>query len=755
MNEKMASAIEGISLNSATYKNEIVVPTFVNFFYGRNGAGKTTIAQAIKKNKHLKWQEGKSSDNFEMLVYDQEFITKNFYSYDNLPGVFSICEKNIEIEKDINNKLLQKAECDHDYSELVQKVESFQSDMINLETIFQNTCWNKSKSLREQFEIVFKRIRSKKVLSDQLININYEPAESLSSIEEKYILAYSDDTTVYNYFFVPEKISFEDQTGYKLMAKSIVSSGDTPFANFINALQASDWVKFGHDQFAKKSTYKCPYCQQALPYDFEENIKASFDEQYLQDIEQINAFLLNYKASMLGLLARLKDNSDCTLPSLDLAIYNEKVDSFENIILTNLERIKNKIEEPTSIINLQDTQSIVNTIIALCKSINERIANYNSSVNNRKRMREEVRNTLWGYLAFTLRYDIDAYQSKKRTLEKEIQICEKSVKVAQSRSNTLAAEISELRKQIVNTSTTVNNINALLRDSGFQGFELREKTDSESSYEVVRPDGYIAESLSEGERNFIAFLYFYYLVKGSNSENGIKDKIVIIDDPVSSMDSGSLFLVASLVREMIEVCYNNTSYEDRRIEGDYIKQIFILTHNVYFHREITSNQVMRYKSVSFYMIRKVNNESTITLCVRKNEQIPTELENYNPVQNSYAALWSELREVNSAITVLNVERRIIEYYFIQLCGYAGNDVRKAVLEDNKEKFISIGEDGRPDTLRYHRAAIILSYINNPSGINDGLNYIEDCGDAEQYKEVFKMIFEATNQEQHYRMMMGE
>lgn len=82
------------------------------------------------------------------------------------------------------------------------------------------------------------------------------------------------------------------------------------------------------------------------------------------------------------------------------------------------------------------------------------------------------------------------------------------------------------------------------------------------------------------------------------------------------MDSGALFIVSALVREMIEVCYNNTDYRSHKVDGDYIKQIFILTHNVYFHKEITHHQAKRYHSVSFYMIRKVENISSVKLCVR-------------------------------------------------------------------------------------------------------------------------------------------
>ena len=37
MNPKMKSAIEKITLNDATFSNEVIEPTYVNFFYGKNG----------------------------------------------------------------------------------------------------------------------------------------------------------------------------------------------------------------------------------------------------------------------------------------------------------------------------------------------------------------------------------------------------------------------------------------------------------------------------------------------------------------------------------------------------------------------------------------------------------------------------------------------------------------------------------------------------------------------------------------------
>ena len=99
-------------------------------------------------------------------------------------------------------------------------------------------------------------------------------------------------------------------------------------------------------------------------------------------------------------------------------------------------------------------------------------------------------------------------------------------------------------------------------------------------------------------------------------------------------------------------------------------------------------------------------------------------------------------------------RRILDYYFLQLCGYNGQDIREFVLEKHKSKFINNVEGQKPDMTKYELASSMLAYINNPHGITDGLNYVEETDDVEPYKEVFHLIFEALDQEQHYKMMMG-
>lgn len=542
----------------------------------------------------------------------------------------------------------------------------------------------------------------------------------------------------------------------KLLSKEIISSSDTPFAAFISALKATDWVRQGHSQFHTTPNSQCPYCQQVLPPDFDQQIMACFDAGYQQDIDALKQFREDYKQKSNVIYDILKANLQGAYPRPDLTGYKDKANLFVNTIKLNLQKITDKINEPASPVELDDVATILDELDKIIISINVQIQENNDIVNAKHQKQEECKTKVWQHIAHTLESDIRNYKSNGNKLQTSISALTKQLASDYTNITKLNKEIAALNKQVVNTQDAIDGINDLLRDSGFQGFSIREKPSTVNVYEVIRQDGSIAHSLSEGECNFIAFLYFYHLVRGSDSADGaMKDKIVVIDDPVSSMDSGALFIVSALVREMLEVCHNNIDYSDDKIHGDYIRQIFILTHNAYFHREVTSHLVRQYKNVSFYLIEKRNNTSTTKLCVRPKHAKPTEEENYNPVQNAYAALWSEYEEVTSPIAILNVIHRILEHYFLQLCGYDGRDIVQHILVDNRDKFVCNVDGSQPDCSQYSLASAMLSYLGTRSNhISDGLDFVDGCENTDQYRATFKMIFELMNQEQHYNMMMG-
>jgi wobble nucleotide-excising tRNase len=760
MQRKVPSAITNITLNRATFTDvPIEGLTFVNFFYGNNGAGKSSIAHAIAEDEGVVWAEGKTADDFDVLVYDQGFINDNFVNYGDLKGVFIFGEEDIEAKKKIAELTDQKKAKSDERTAAGEEYKKKTARKTAALSEFQETCFTKTADIRRRFDKCMEGRKQKKNFADAVLAetkpTDHDPAE----LERLYNVAYDDSARAYPEFQKAAATTYGSLPGKDLLDRVIVSSSDTPFARFMKALgdTASDWVRDGHTHYAGAAGGKCPYCQQKLPANFEADIAATFDAQYQQDIRDLGRFQQVYERETAGIVRVLQANITDVMATIDISAYQEKLALLNSNFEINRQRIAEKVKEPSKTVSLEDTDTLLLEIGAMIDDINKLIKANNDVVSAKKTSKAKCRTEIMQYLAFILAADVKSYLDDDAQLDKDIaEITERGKKLKKEIGD-LTTQISDLNKHNANTEAAIDSINKILRDSGFQGFSIRAKAGVENVYEVIREDGSVAENLSEGERNFIAFLYFYHQVRGSMSSEELKEKIVVIDDPVSSMDSTALFLVSAIVREMVNVCRNNTEYLNPKVPGDYIKQLFVLTHNVYFHREVTYQQVGYYNATSFYMIRKNDNISTIKLCKRQSKDVPTEEENYNPVQNSYAALWDELRDIQSTIPALNVMRRILEYYFLQLCGYEGSDLREIVLEkpENRSKFIKQVEGEKPDMTDYQLASSLLAYINNPNGISDGLNYVEDCEDVDAYKRVFQMIFEALGQSQHYKMMTGK
>ena len=760
MNGKIPSAITGFKLNRATFSN---VPinglTFVNFFYGNNGAGKSSIAHAIEEEDGITWADGKTAADYDVLVYNQDYINRNFINYGDLRGVFIFGEEDIEAKKRIEQLTEERKRKSDERAAALDEHGKKKAGLDTALVEFQDKCFSSTAEIRKRFDKAMDGKKQKKGFADAILAETKPTEHSLPDLERLYDVAFDETARAYTEFKKAAATTYGSLPGKDLLDKVIISSSETPFAKFIKALgaTASDWVRDGHTHYAGAAGGKCPYCQRKLPATFETDIAACFDAQYQQDIRDLGQFQTTYTRETAEIVRVLTANMADAMPSIDLKAYQEKLALLESNFEINRQRIAEKVKEPSKTISLEDTDTLLLEIGAMIDEINKLIKANNDVVAEKRSSKNKCKLEIMQHLAFLLADEVKNYQAKIDRLNKELTEITARGQQLRKDLNALSTEISELNKHNANTEAAIDSINKILRDSGFQGFSLHAKDGVENVYEVIREDGSIAENLSEGERNFIAFLYFYHQVRGSMTSEELKEKIVVIDDPVSSMDSTALFLVSAIVREMINVCRNNTEYLNPKVPGDYIKQLFILTHNVYFHREVTYQQVGYYNCTSFYMIRKNDNISTIKHCTRQSKETPSEDENYNPVQNSYAALWDELRDLQSTIPALNVMRRILEYYFLQLCGYEGSDLRELVLEneENRKKFIKQVEGQKPDMTDYQLASSLLAYINNPNGISDGLNYVEDCDDVDSYKRVFKMIFEVLQQSQHYQMMTGK
>jgi wobble nucleotide-excising tRNase len=331
---------------------------------------------------------------------------------------------------------------------------------------------------------------------------------------------------------------------------------------------------------------------------------------------------------------------------------------------------------------------------------------------------------IWTFLLDDEEALISGYLSDMSNYEKAIKGLSRSIKSFEDEIKELDANIIEADKNITSVQPTVNEINRLLKAYGFNNFKIVPSPNRENSYQIQRPDGTLANNtLSEGEETFISFLYFLQLTKGATDVSKVSTKkILIIDDPICSLDSTILYIVSALVKNLIAEIKNNNSN---------IEQLFILTHNVFFHKEASfiNGNADECNDVSYWIINKDCTTSTIH-CYGHN----------NPIHTSYELLWQELKNSSSCsfITTQNIMRRIIENYF----GMLGNRKYDYI----KKQLPSVEEQQICDSLFY--------WINDGSHtIPDDL-YIDSYSDSiDKYKSVFHQIFIKSGHEAHYNMMM--
>lgn len=774
MPDKLPGEIIRITLDDATYKGTgaAIAPTYINYFFGNNGTGKTTIAKAIKTSSGVTYAPGKAVADYLPLVYDQDFIDANMRSYHNLPGVFTMNEANVKIQEQIDRKATEQKKAQKASSDAFAEKDKKVKTRAALEKQLYKDCWDKTEELRTVFEATQEGKKGSKQKFAEEVKRHSPIQHDVQELKRMYDSVYSSTAKRYDRFSVVSDVSSLDHIpGCEILSLAIVNTSNTPFADFLKEVGSTEWVRQGHADYHAKAGGKCPYCSQDLPQNFEEMLAASFDTKYQTNLQKLDAFLAAYRDAANALFVPLSRLPEEVYPAIDTKPYHDKLTAVKAVIAENIEKIKSKVAEPSKIIALDEVEPLLQELSDIISSFNRLIDANNDIVSAGPKKKAECKKAVFEQIAYTLKDVLEAYARSESALDAEIQAQQEIIDTQKGVLDQLKEDLRILNSQTVETETAMKGINTMLRDSGFQGFELRPRHEEiirpdgsverivstpAINYEVVRTDtGKIAENLSEGEKNFIAFLYFKQLVFGRESADGdTREKIVVIDDPVSSMDSSALFIVSAQIRKMIEVCRNNADNRNPVVSGNFIKQIFILTHNAYFHREVTYAYANRYDFVSFYLIRKTDNKSSIRLCDCQNPDCPSERMNINPVKNSYAALWDEYKDASSGIPLMSIIRRILEYYFLQLCGYEGSDLRKRILEENKDAFTH-DDFGNEDFSKFELASAMLSYIAaNSSGINDGMHYVDDCIDVQQCRDTFQMIFHHMGQDQHYEMMMG-
>lgn len=708
-----------------------------NYFYGPNGSGKTTISRLIADESafpgsSVTWKAG---TRLEPLVYNRDFVERHFRQADALPGIFTLGEKNAET---VDRIATAKVESDSIASDIVGLKRTLEGDDGNGGKLgelaiagdaFKDACWKQKQVLESRSEVVktaFEGYRKKKdrfkikVLQERATN--KAELKSLDYILERAATVFADGVARIDPLkgITPATLLECEQS--QILAKKVIGKSDVDIAAMIERLGNSDWVRTGR-QFFELNDDRCPFCQQDVASGFASSLNAYFDETFETDNKTISNLVSEYESQSNQIITILESLLATPPSQLDSTALAAKKKLLHARFEINLQRLREKQKEPSRAMELHSSKDLVSEIEGLIAQANSAIARHNSTVANLSMERVLLKDQVWKYLLEgPLKDAITTYETNKSAIDKAVANIGKQIQTKEHAKRETDDEIRRLEREVTSIQPTVDAINNLLRSFGFQGFSLAQ-ADGKPCYKLVRADGTDAkETLSEGEKSFITFLYFYHLLKGSVSESGMThDRVVVFDDPVSSLDSDILFIVSTLIRKLCdEVRSGSTS----------VKQVFLLTHNVYFHKEVTFRQTRGsgcLNEETFWTVRKSNGESQVSRHLS------------NPIKSSYELLWMEVREPNPRnLSVQNALRRILETYFKMLGGI------------DLDKILDPFEGNDKLACR-----ALLSWVNDGShSAHDDL-YVAVCeSTVELYLDVFRRIFEGANQIEHYNMMMA-
>ena len=758
---KKRSIITKATLNTPTYKNEKIDGiSFVNFFYGSNGSGKTTVAEELQKPTNLEIAPGSNLSDYNIYSYNTDFIRANFSLKNKVKAIYTVGSVNVENQQRIDEikKLTKdnKKEIDREAATIQTAINAKNTTNSS----FQKLLWANSSTEREFFSRFMTGFSRNQAQFISKVVAAYDNRNAIPLLEDYERLqktietAFNGDETLYPHFILP---SLDLPNKDDLLATSLTTSESTEFARFVKILNNASWLKEGHDKYHIEDG-KCPYCQEKLPDDFEEKYKSCFDEDYQKSINELTLFRKDYENQLTSYIEGLRKNCAGTLSTLDLKLYNQYIDTLEDKLKINLQLIDNKIAKPETTVTLEKIDDLLTVIKGNVAVNNIFIDEHKKIIENRKNIKKQCEADAYRYLAYKFSNEIITNKGSVAAIDSEISTHEAAKQTLESTNVSLAEEAKQLGANVVSAGPVVEAINKTITRSGFQGFHLEWSENDKGSYQVCynskdAAGNFIpATRLSEGETNFIAFLYFYFTVVGTDETGSTKDSIVIIDDPVSSMDSQTLFIVSSLVKNLIDRCINASSIEEGApIKDNNVAQIFVLTHNVYFHVNITPEYEDNYSAVNFYQITKNANQSHIKLRTKSKDG---ENYNVNPIKNSYAALWRELDEVETSISACNIIHRILGYYFLNLCGYTNKKLETELLVNNSDKFLK-DENGNDTQDRFNLVRSFLEYLDHSQNTVGNEVYFVDGVDVQTCRDTFKLVFETMQQSQHYEMMMKQ
>lgn len=664
------------------------VPTFkpVNLIYGWNGAGKTTLTRlfdavvtpsgndleyALETDEGVVYGNG---DTFPLpvRVFNQDYIQKNVKILESSANTISVLlgEENKELvaqiakdEVELNGDpldptkkgLLQEL---HDYSEKKKRKEketdtAFSSIAATIGAAIVGSgvasrTYRKPDAERDFAKLTAPSILTDEQLEEQQLCLKQDALPELGLLKVDIVL---NDGVLRT---LGEAI---DESRARVKAIFVATVEAKTLERLITYPDIAHWAEEGRRVHAKYGSTNCEYCENpisperlaALASHFNEadaELKRRIDgaiaelDVILHEMENVNApdearLYQEQRARFMAAVTKLSE----TRNTLDAEV---------RAVRTLLEEKRDKTNEVIPFTILIDVAPVTDAL----KAINNVLDIHNSKSREFQTVRQKAHDLVVAHYLSTIfddvakrKVDIDALNLDLPRREEEIAAIHKRILEAKSEissAHEACDRISAGLRTFLGRDELRFQPNVEMIDDG-----AGTKREVVSGYKIMRGDQ-SATYLSEGEKSAIAFVYF--VVHLDDGQFVKADGIVVIDDPVSSLDSNSLYQAFAFLKGAVKTC----------------RQVFVLTHNFDFLKLLLNWRSRVANKTGYYMIRNqfVGDVRRATI-----DEMDNELRHY---ESEYHYLFKRLKEMHAeqngtimrAYPVPNIARKVWETFLM-------------------------------------------------------------------------------------------
>lgn len=647
--------IERIVLDGvACFKEPAVLETAkrINLVYGLNGTGKSTLTNFLYDPSNPVFSRcSASKDPAEaVLVYNQSFVRDYFYQVQELPGIFTLSKENKEAEQRIrtaDQSILRLEEVRKEKSDAIDREKE---KLISIKQTAENRTWDIKTSYSGGDRVLEYCLAGlmgrKEALFNYLLSFQKPPTRPGKSVdrlkkEAEEISEGNDEKTA----LLPE-LSFSGQSteSNPLFRKSILGNEGSRLADRITKLSNADWVRKGLEYLPAEIEHdagRCPFCQEStITKTLTEELRNYFNDEYESAITGLRDVSATYAAA----IRKLTPKETYALNRF----VRERSDEFERLhsaiavrLGDNENKIASKLVTPSQVELLSSSVAEIEAFNGFVRRVNEAIAAYNAKIADLGGTQQRIKTDFWSIMRWEYDQTISTYLTETAKANSTIEKLEDGVSTINREIEEQKKEIELQQKRTVNIDEAVSRINSGLIELGIDGFHVERHSDV--LYRIARTEecANTFQTLSEGEKMIISFLYFRERCRGKrDASDTTHKKTVVIDDPISSLSHIYVFNIGQMIKNDF---FDSSDYE----------QIIVLTHSLYFFYELTdTNHGRRKENQKLFRITKSSRGSNISEM------------GYEEIQNDYQSYWHIVAdECQPVALIANCMRNIVEYFF--------------------------------------------------------------------------------------------